>query len=48
MHIQTTLGWYDCTLTTDPERFQTQIEQWRRFCASLDAADTAPDAPPHG
>jgi hypothetical protein len=47
MQIQTPAGWYDCVLTADPALFETQVGQWRRFCASLDAT-AATDTNTHG
>lgn len=47
MQIQTPAGWYDCMLTADPALFETQVGQWRRFCASLDAT-AATDTNTHG
>lgn len=40
MQIRTNAGGYECMLTATPDLFQTQVGQWREFCASLDVPAT--------
>lgn len=43
MQIGTPAGLYQCLLTADPDLFESQLGQWRRFCASLELANHTPD-----
>ena len=41
--IETPAGFYSCQLMARPEQFETLLDQWRTFCASLNVSPGAPD-----
>jgi hypothetical protein len=43
MQVSTPAGLYECMLTIDPDLFDSRLEQWRRFCGSLQLASNTPD-----
>jgi len=46
--IETTSGYYDCMLTTAPDRFPELADTWRSFCASLDLEKNQTGLKSHG